>query len=324
MAPLIVQLLAWAAFWAAGRAGVLPAAAAPAGALRLALAVMFAFTALSHFAPRTRAELVRMVPPALPAPALLVSLTGVLELAGAVGLLVPPLVRWAALALAALLVALFPANVRAHRAGLQIAGRRATPILPRLLLQLFWIGCLLRVAAADAPLAAPVPAAHNESARRGTRASDHASHAFMDVRPYTSPDHSEWLRMRRALWPHHGPEAEEQDAASWLARADAAVLVAVRPGGGGLAGFAEVGARDYADGCETSPVAYLEGWYVDSDVRRGGVGAALVRAAEAWARERGYAELASDALLEHDVSQRAHGAPGFAEVERSVKYRKAL
>jgi uncharacterized membrane protein len=89
VAPLIVQLVAWAGFWLAGLAGLLPAAATPVGALRFALTVMFGFTALSHFLPRTRSDLIRMVPPALPAPGLLVSLTGALELAGAIGLLLP-------------------------------------------------------------------------------------------------------------------------------------------------------------------------------------------------------------------------------------------
>lgn len=147
MAPLIVQLVAWAAFWLAGLVGLLPAASTPVGALRFALAVMFGFTALSHFLPRTRPDLVRMVPPGLPAPGLLVSVTGVLELAGAVGLLLPPWPRLAALALAALLVALFPANIHAARAGLLVAGRPAMPLRFRLPLQLFWIACLLWVAA---------------------------------------------------------------------------------------------------------------------------------------------------------------------------------
>lgn len=148
MAPLVVQLVAWAGFWLAGLAGLLPAASTPVGALRLALAVMFGFTALSHFLPRTRPDLIRMVPATLPAPGILVSLTGLLELAGAIGLLLPPLTWLAALALALLLVALFPANVHADRAGLLIAGRRAMPLRYRLPLQLFWIGCLLWVAAA--------------------------------------------------------------------------------------------------------------------------------------------------------------------------------
>jgi aminoglycoside 6'-N-acetyltransferase I len=59
-------------------------------------------------------------------------------------------------------------------------------------------------------------------------------------------------------------------------------------------------------------------------VRRQGVGAALVRAAEAWARARGYRDLASDALLDNLPSHEAHVALGFGEVERSVKYRKVL
>ena len=154
MVPLFVQLVAWAACWLAGALSLLPAAAAPAGALRFALAAMFTFTALSHFHPRTRPDLVRMVPPALPAPRLLVTLTGVLELAGAAGLLVLPLARASALALAALLLALLPANVHADRAGLSVGGRRATPLRWRLPLQLFWIGCLLWVAAAHLPRAA--------------------------------------------------------------------------------------------------------------------------------------------------------------------------
>ena len=147
----------------------------------------------------------------------------------------------------------------------------------------------------------------------------------MIVRTYQSTDHAEWLRMRRALFSSLAPgDDEAQDAADWLARPDAVVLVAQRAGSSGLAGFAEVGARAYADGCETSPVAYLEGWYVAPGVRRQGVGAALVWAAEAWARERGYRELASDVLLDNLPSQEAHVALGFGEVERSVKYRKAL
>jgi aminoglycoside 6'-N-acetyltransferase I len=147
----------------------------------------------------------------------------------------------------------------------------------------------------------------------------------MDVRAYHAADHAEWLRMRRALSPApDSPEEEARDAAWWLGRPDAAVLVAARAGGAGLAGYAEVGERAFADGCSTRPVAYLESWYVDPDARRRGVGAALIRAAEAWARGRGYRELASDVLLANTVSQRAHERLGFAEVERVVAYRKAL
>jgi uncharacterized membrane protein len=107
---------------------------------------MFLFTAVSHFHPRTRGDLVRMVPPALPAPGALVTITGALELMGAIGLLLPSTAVAAAYCLLALLVLMLPANVHAARAGLTIAGRRATPLVWRLPLQLFWIGALWWIA----------------------------------------------------------------------------------------------------------------------------------------------------------------------------------
>jgi uncharacterized membrane protein len=142
MAPLIVMLGAWLVARSMGFTGVWPQADSWSSALRIALAAMFVFTAVSHFHPRTRSDLIRMVPESLPAPALLVTATGVLELLGAIGLLVPPALPAAAYGLMALLVAMFPANVHAARNGLMIAGRRATPLLWRLPLQLFWIAAL--------------------------------------------------------------------------------------------------------------------------------------------------------------------------------------
>jgi uncharacterized membrane protein len=110
-------------------------------ATRVGLALMFVFTAAAHFN-RMRADLIRMVPPQLPNPAALVTFTGVVELAGAVGLLVPAVSRWAALGLILLLLALFPANVHAARTGLTIGGRPATALVVRLPMQLLWIGLL--------------------------------------------------------------------------------------------------------------------------------------------------------------------------------------
>ena len=102
-----------------------------------------------------------------------------------------------------------------------------------------------------------------------------------------------------------------------------AVIVADR-GNGSLAGFAEIGSRNYAEGCETSPVAYLEGWYVDPDVRRTGLGASLVKAVETWALKHGYSEIASDAELDNKISLQAHLALGFEEVERQICFKKRL
>lgn len=96
-------------------------------------------------------------------------------------------------------------------------------------------------------------------------------------------------------------------------------------GDGTLLGFLEVGLRSHADGCDpVRPVGYVEGWYVAGSHRRQGIGAQLLRAAEEWARSKGCREMASDALLENEVSQRAHQALGFTVAARSVLFRKSL
>jgi len=103
------------------------------------------------------------------------------------------------------------------------------------------------------------------------------------------------------------------------------VLVAAVAGRAGqLVGFAELSRRPYAEGCETSPVGFLEGWYVAPARRRQGIGRALVQAAEVWARGRGCREFASDALAENGLSAAAHRALGFEEVEVIRCFRKDL
>jgi uncharacterized membrane protein len=149
MAPLIVLLVSWPVVRLIGFASSWHGADSWSGALRFAFALMFFFTAGSHFHPRTRGDLIRMVPDWLPARALLVTLTGLFELIGAVGLLLPWSAPAAAYGLMLLLGAMFPANVHAARTGLQIAGRRASPLVWRLPLQIFWIASLWWVARAS-------------------------------------------------------------------------------------------------------------------------------------------------------------------------------
>jgi uncharacterized membrane protein len=151
MAPLVVMIVGWLGFRLLGALNILSAGNSWSGALRYALAAMFMFTAMSHFAPRTRPDLVRMVPPVFPKPALLVTITGILEFLGAIGLLLPPFTGVAALALALLLMAMFPANIYAAHHGVAIVGREATPLAIRFPLQLFWIAALLWIAARHAP-----------------------------------------------------------------------------------------------------------------------------------------------------------------------------
>ena len=145
MVPLVVMVVVWGGARMAGAAGWQPGAST-AGSLRFGLAALFLFTAISHFHPRTRPDLIRMVPPPLPAAGILVTSTGVFELFGAIGLLLPSVATAAAYGLIALLVALFPANVYAARSGLGVAGRQPMPLAWRAVLQMFWIGSLWCVA----------------------------------------------------------------------------------------------------------------------------------------------------------------------------------
>ena len=84
-------------------------------AIAVGLAAMFVLTGVAHFAPPMRRDLIAIVPPRLPAPGLLVTITGVLELLGAAGLLLPVTRVAAAVCLLALMLAMFPANVYASR-----------------------------------------------------------------------------------------------------------------------------------------------------------------------------------------------------------------
>jgi aminoglycoside 6'-N-acetyltransferase I len=145
----------------------------------------------------------------------------------------------------------------------------------------------------------------------------------MRIRPYEPSDWSEWLRMSHALFPGFAAE-DEDEMRQTLAKPDAAVIVLERDASPSLAGFVEVGSRSVVDGCSTSPVGYIEAWYVDPDARRAGNGRALLRAAENWAHEQGYTEMGSDALIDNLVSHEAHKRSGYVEVDRVVTYRKPL
>src|SRR5215470_20374425 len=117
-------------------------------ALRVSLAGMLLLTASAHWG-RRRRDLVRIVSKSLPRPELLVTLTGICEVLGAIGLLTPVFARWAAIGLTLLLIAVFPANVRAAQERITIGGKPATPLLARSVIQGFFLIATLAVAIAS-------------------------------------------------------------------------------------------------------------------------------------------------------------------------------
>jgi uncharacterized membrane protein len=112
-----------------------------AAATRIGLAVMFSFTAAAHFN-SMRPDMIAMVPPFVPNPEFMVTFTGICEILGAIGLLVPRTRRIAAAALIVFLLAVLPANIYAAQTGVTFRGAPPTPIVPRIALQALFIALL--------------------------------------------------------------------------------------------------------------------------------------------------------------------------------------
>ena len=146
----------------------------------------------------------------------------------------------------------------------------------------------------------------------------------MKIRPVAPGDSGEWFRLRAALWPDCTIERHRSEMAEYTSSQGSLIAIVAVRADGGLGGFLEASIRSFAEGCFTGPVGYVEGWYVDSDVRRLGVGAQLIRAAEAWASSLGCKEMASDCLVDNEVSRLAHSSLGYQEVLRLIHFKKQL
>ena len=143
------------------------------------------------------------------------------------------------------------------------------------------------------------------------------------IRRATLDDRPDWLRMRLMLWIYSTAPEFEPELDTILGDPGQAVFIASTLDGRRI-GFIEASTRSYGEGCATSPVGYIEGWYVEEDFRSLGVGRRLVAAAEDWARSKGYREMASDTWIENDASIYAHLKMGYQEVERLVHFVKRL
>ena len=129
--------------------------------------------------------------------------------------------------------------------------------------------------------------------------------------------------MRKALWPSCSIERHALETDQILSSDDFVLVAELAESK--LVGFAEVSIRrDHVEGTKTSPVPYLEGWYVDPDYRGKGIGKELIKTIKEIVTKEGYKELASDAEIDNQLSIDIHKNIGFQEVGRSVHFVKSL
>jgi len=145
----------------------------------------------------------------------------------------------------------------------------------------------------------------------------------MTIREIRETDRLDWVRLRGALWPGSLSD-HEVETRKYFALRSTTLLVFVAEVDGHIVGFLELDFRPYAPACSSSPVPFIEGWYVEPAWQRRGIGRALVETAETRARGMGYTEIASDAEMDNADGIAAHRAVGFDEVERVVCFRRPL
>jgi aminoglycoside 6'-N-acetyltransferase I len=143
------------------------------------------------------------------------------------------------------------------------------------------------------------------------------------IRQMGANDRAIWAEMRIALGPDETPQEHAKMTDELLGDGDAWGLIAEATDGT-VIGFVEIAVRKYANGCDTRPVAFLEGVWVKPQFRRRGIGTRLIAHAETFLAGRGFRELGSDTQIDNHSSQAAHLAWGFSETERVVYFRKLL
>ena len=148
----------------------------------------------------------------------------------------------------------------------------------------------------------------------------------MPIRPATLSDIDGWADLRALLWDDVPYSQHIDEIHTMLAKPPGEFIAFLDlDDSANFRAFAEVTLRhDYVNGCETSPVAFLEGIFVRPEHQRSGIGANLLRSVQSWAQERGCSELASDANAENLISHAFHLAWGFDETERVVYFRKLI
>ncbi len=144
------------------------------------------------------------------------------------------------------------------------------------------------------------------------------------IRILKESDINEWFRLRTLLWDEASKEEHHAEMSDILQHPDSQLILVADDEDGKLVGFLEASIRPFVEDCHSENVGYLEGWYVESNYRRFGVGKLLVQNAESWAKSHGCEEMASDSEIGNDLSVAAHSKVGYTETSRLIHWRKEL
>ena len=144
------------------------------------------------------------------------------------------------------------------------------------------------------------------------------------IRPLREKDINQWFRLRKLLWEGSSDEEHRAEMRGVYEHTDSQLVLVAETETEKLIGFLEASIRPFVEDCHTDHVGYLEGWYVEPEFRRFGIGKKLVGEAEKWARSKGCREMASDAEVGNDLSLQAHLHLGYEETSQLVHLRKDL
>jgi aminoglycoside 6'-N-acetyltransferase I len=147
----------------------------------------------------------------------------------------------------------------------------------------------------------------------------------VEIREVTPADAGAWASFRQRLWPEASLEELAEQVRAFFDEGTQLMETAfIAWDGDDPVGFLEVSVRAYVPGADSLPAPFVEGWFVEPARRGKGVGRSLVRAAEDWARNRGFTQLGSDTLMENAAAAEAHEALGFRTVEMLRSFIKDL
>ena len=148
---------------------------------------------------------------------------------------------------------------------------------------------------------------------------------MIEVRLMTEVDIEAWESLQTKLYGHDENARDgvmHREVDDVLGESNEAIFLAFE--NGNPIGFVELSLRDHVDGCQGSPVAYVDGLFVRPEDRGKGAGVELIEQAQQWATDRSCAELATDAELPDVTAQDFHRAMGFEETNRIVQFRKSV